>query len=376
MRGNKIILIGIILIFVYSIFPTPFSSASENINSYILTSPVNVKIRFMDSVTNKGPNSISLTTYFAVPPSLPNQFINGSIIFEPNNFHFITDNWGQSIAYYRRNVGIGTTSSTSWTIEAKLYNIKYFINPRKAEGEVPDEILLPYTADAEMYQINNPAIQEAVKEAIGDEKNPYWKALKLHDYVIDHLYYKNDHRWDDAPTVLKQGHGSCTEYCWLYIALCRAAGIPSRYVGGTHIRDTPPYTDTTFHRWVQIYLPNYGWIPVDPTWDDLSKNRHRYFGATSNTLFATTISGGPSTYLKWNYNCYDSWSPKSNVDIERKAIWLKYEKNTGYCFHYSVHEQFLCRIWKHILYHLFNERYRNFLLLWNSDENDVALYAK
>ncbi|MCD6331566.1 MAG: transglutaminase domain-containing protein [Thermoplasmata archaeon] len=49
-------------------------------------------------------------------------------------------------------------------------------------------------------------------------------AIKLHDYVIKTLDYAIDGRWDDAPTVLKRGNGSCSEYCFAYIALCRAAG--------------------------------------------------------------------------------------------------------------------------------------------------------
>jgi len=44
-------------------------------------------------------------------------------------------------------------------------------------------------------------------------------AIKLHDYVIKTLDYAID-----APPVLKRGNGSCSEYCFAYIALCRAAG--------------------------------------------------------------------------------------------------------------------------------------------------------
>ena len=264
-----------------------------------LSYPVNVKITYENTITNNGPSTLTATTYFAVPPSLPNQEIK-EITFSPDSFIMVIDNWGQQIAYYTRNIDVGKTSTVSYTVEATLYYMRYNIDPDEVTGEIPKDILDRYTTDEEMYKINDPVIMGAVEEAVGDEENLYWKAWKIHDYIKSHLYYKNDHRWDDAPTVLSQGHGSCTEYTWLFIAMCRAAGIPARYVGGTHYggHGQVPYYDTAGHRWAQIYLPNYGWIPVDVTFDD-SGGGHTYFGATNNQVFVTTISGGPSNYLGW-----------------------------------------------------------------------------
>jgi hypothetical protein len=295
-------------------------------DNYILSNPIDVKIKYEDNVSNNGNNDISLTTRFAVPPDIPNQVLSDEIVYSPDTFSLEYDNWGLQIASYQRNVDSRSLSTTSWTLEAIIYDIQYDINPDEVVGEIPSDIYDRYIVDASNYQITDQIIINAMQEAIGDEENIYWKARKLNDYVISHIEYVNDHRWDDAPTVLAQGHGSCTEYSWLYIALCRAAGIPARYVGGIYCKTGhAPYEDTVFHRWSQIYLPNYGWIPVDTTWNDGSGLSTDYFGKTSNRLFATTISGGPSNLIKWNYNCYDAWSPSSDIDVDRKATWLRFD---------------------------------------------------
>ncbi|PNX49535.1 MAG: hypothetical protein BV457_01290 [Thermoplasmata archaeon M9B1D] len=303
-------------------------------DSYELSDPVNVKIRYTDSVKNNGTRGVTVETRYAVPPSsmiIPNQVIDGTVTYNPNLFTTNYDNWGLAVALYERPIYGGITSTTYYEVDAIIYNISYDIDPANVVGLIPIDIFNAYTSDETKYNITNPDIQQAVQDAVGSETNLYWKAKLLHDYVKNNLNYSMKGGWDEAPVVLSRGNGSCSEYSFLYIALCRAAGIPARYIGGTITScstcpiPSPPFNDTDFHRWTQIYLPNYGWIPVDVTWDD-STTSDMYFGATSNKCFVTTISGGPSNLLVWNYNCIDSWNPSGDIQIERVATWLQYEK--------------------------------------------------
>ncbi len=296
---------------------------------YVLSDPVKVKIRYYDNVTNNGPSIISDETRFAIPSSLPNQEITNNIIFNPNNFEFNEDWWNQKIGFYRRTISVDETSTCYYEIEAVLYGIEYIIHPKNAVGEIPSDILSYYTKDQSKYDITNQTIKDAVTEAVESEENLYWKALKIHDYIINNLEYNYDSGWDPAPQVLEQGYGSATEYTWLFIAMCRAAGIPARYAGGFKCRNEQSgYVDTKGTRWTQIYLPNHEWIPVDVLADEY-EDEPKYFGYVGNNHFTTTIGGGPSDYLKWNYNCYDTWNSQrssSDVDVDREAIWLLFER--------------------------------------------------
>lgn len=161
-------------------------------------------------------------------------------------------------------------------------------------------------------------------------KNLYWKARKIFNYLIDNMYYEMTGGWNTAPTVLARGNGSCSEYSFVYISMCRAAGIPARYVGAITERGDRVSMDDVFHRWVEIYLPNYGWVPVDPSGGDQSSpaNQANYIGHVSNRFLITTQGGGGSTTLGWTYNCNEKWitEPKTNIVIDYFADWQPLEE--------------------------------------------------
>jgi transglutaminase-like putative cysteine protease len=73
---------------------------------------------------------------------------------------------------------------------------------------------------------------------------------------------------------LETGAGVCQDFSHILIALLRQRGIPSRYVSGYLVpkqsSDARPAMENVIggqasHAWVQAYLPDYGWIGLDPT---------------------------------------------------------------------------------------------------------------
>lgn len=81
--------------------------------------------------------------------------------------------------------------------------------------------------------------------------------------VIRTLRYDPDQQGSlGAQAALLQGQGDCTEFADLLTALLRANGVPARTVNGwvLGVSDTNPN-----HHWTEVWLPNRGWVPVDPT---------------------------------------------------------------------------------------------------------------
>ncbi len=337
----KIVVVGIILLLIVSMIPSVSSQSSltEQCNSHRLFSrekiPLcfrwdarEVTIQFTEHITNNGTATKNVTTYLAQPPTLYNQEIHGEIDYSPAPQGFKTDRWGQVAAYYNHTLAPNETITLSWNLNATLYAVQYILLPWRVRGEIPQEIIEQYTADDEFYKINDPYIQNIVQEVIGKERNLLRQAKKLHNYVISHLEYVLDDVWDDAPTVLKRGNGSCSEYCSAYIALCRAADIPARYKGGTICKTEPPYVDRVYHRIAEIYLPSYGWVPIDVTYDDYTKLfKYTNFGSDNNNLFIFSVGGGSSEYLGWNYHHWHEITPSpEDIEINKSATWLKWEK--------------------------------------------------
>lgn len=294
---------------------------------YQITDPFQVKIRYTATIKNVGSSLMNLKTYLACPFETVYQTLEDSIRFYEYPHNFFDDVFGQRIAYYEEQVSVGEEKMYQWSVPATLYNIRYFLHPDSV-GEltdIPQEIMDLYTIDGTKYDIAHPLIKMAAAEAIGEETNLYWQVRNIHDYVISHVEYVNDSSWDTAPAVLSNGTGSCSEYTFLFVSLCRAAGIPARMEAGGHLRDDLPYDDRVFHRWHQVYFPNYGWVPIDCTWDDKQypSSQARYFGAMSNQAFSTTIGGGGATGMWWTYNVANSSSGGAR-DREKLMEWLPY----------------------------------------------------
>ena len=303
---------------------------SNNLFSYRWNAR-DITVRLFEIIENNGNISVNATIYLPIPCSLFSQEIYSPLKYDVIPDGYKTDRWGQEVAYYNETISPDHNFTLSWEINATIYSIRYFLLPWLVTGEIPEDIKTKYTADDTKYQINHPCIQNIVSEVTGHTNNILLKAIKLHNYIGNHLEYVLDDKWDDAPTVLQRGNGSCSEYCFVYIALLRAAGIPARYVGGTVFKtDETPYVDKVFHRIVEIYFPNYGWIPVDPTWNDYTKLPFFYFGSHQNNFLILNIGGGSSTYLDWNYCHWEEWTPASeNVDVNISFTWEKWERPSG-----------------------------------------------
>jgi transglutaminase-like putative cysteine protease len=283
-------------------------------------------LEYTNQFRNYGPGVVNdLDIYLAVPENLNNQEIVGSIEYFPQPTDFLTDQWGQKVAHYKyQNLEATKFVSAVMKIKTKLYKVRYFIFPEKVGQlkDIPKEITSRYLANDTKYSLSDPFIQKSAKEAMGTETNPYWIARKTFDYVIAHMEYELSGGWNIAPTVLKRGTGSCSEYSFVYIALCRASGLPARYVGSVAIRGDDASDDDVFHRWVEVYLPNYGWIPVDPSGGDSPSpaGQAGAIGNLNNRYLITTTSGGGSEYLEWNYNSNEKWTSSGKCKIYAEHI--------------------------------------------------------
>ena len=74
----------------------------------------------------------------------------------------------------------------------------------------------------------------------------------------------------DSPIeqILTTGKGVCQDYTHVMIAICRAWGIPSRYVSGYLDPGSAPDAQSAAgasHAWAEFLLPELGWVGLDPT---------------------------------------------------------------------------------------------------------------
>jgi transglutaminase-like putative cysteine protease len=301
-------------------------------HQYRTFDPRRATIDFTSEATTSGEGEVvSLDINYAVPADRPNQKLLGPISYAPQPSRFAKDRWGQEIAVFHFE-GLKPPRSLEVSMKLRLETsaIRYYLYPDAVGSVIPADIKKLYLADEIKYDITNPYIQKIVREVVGPETNPYWKARKLYQYLIANMEYLMVGGWNTAPTVLERGNGSCSEYSFSYIALCRAAGVPARYVGALVVRGDDASYDDVFHRWCEVYLPNYGWVPVDANAGDrdLPADQAAAFGGIANRFLVTTAGGGASEYLDWNYNAQSSWvtTGKCRIKVESIAEWEPMEK--------------------------------------------------
>ncbi|MBN2215547.1 MAG: glutaminyl-peptide cyclotransferase [Bacteroidales bacterium] len=275
----------------------------------------------------------NLDVFIAKPENMPQQKIL-DISFSPQDHILKKDRWHQQIAFFNyQNIQPNETVESMMMIQAEVSAVRYFIYPDKIcpLESVPAEISQLFTANGSKYMTDDPYIQNLVKEIVGDEKNPYWIARKIFNYVRNNLEYLMEGGWNVAPVVLQRGTGSCSEYTFSFISLCRAAGLPARYVGSLVVRGDDASLDESWHRWPEVYLPNYGWIPIDPQGGDkpLPRDQAMNIGNLPNRFLITTQGGGDSEYLGWYYNVNEKYrtEPQVQVHIEAFGEWEPLEND-------------------------------------------------
>ena len=85
----------------------------------------------------------------------------------------------------------------------------------------------------------------------------------------------------DTPVnqVLATRKGVCQDFSHLMISALRSQGLAARYVSG-YLETLPPPGQKKLegadasHAWISLYLPDSGWIDLDPTNDLLPNQQH------------------------------------------------------------------------------------------------------
>lgn len=151
------------------------------------------------------------------------------------------------------------------------YEALWIIDPGKVgEYDTTDPEYILYTRSERNIEVND-AIRNRAREIVGSETNPHLQAQKIYEHIITtYPYSLVPHLSLDSRTpkvaestyMFTTGHGDCGTQSMLFSAFCRSLGIPARATGGYQMLLTD---EPGPHFWAEYYLPEYGWIPVDPT---------------------------------------------------------------------------------------------------------------
>jgi hypothetical protein len=104
-----------------------------------------------------------------------------------------------------------------------------------------------------------PEIRRQAEAIVGAETNAAAAALAIHDWVYREIRKEPAVSMPSALDVLKVRSGDCNEHTVLFVALARAAGLPSRIFAGLVYNEGAFY----YHAWPAVYAGR--WWELDPT---------------------------------------------------------------------------------------------------------------
>ena len=119
-----------------------------------------------------------------------------------------------------------------------------------------------YTKADDVVASDSEAIISLANEIVGKETNAYKKAQLIFKYMLDNYSVLDKVRKNDADPLdmLKKASGDAYDYAVIFAALARAAGIPALVDSGILIGQD---LSTQAHWWNEIYLYEFGWLPID-----------------------------------------------------------------------------------------------------------------
>ena len=104
----------------------------------------------------------------------------------------------------------------------------------------------------------------------------YLNAKILCDYIHKNFNYQKGitNVFTKIDEIWKIKSGVCQDFTNVLIFLCRKAKIPARYVSGYVFADKTLRGAGATHAWVEIFIPNYGWLGLDPTNNCIANDFH------------------------------------------------------------------------------------------------------
>lgn len=168
-------------------------------------------------------------------------------------------------------------SSRTLTVRRHYRLTNFNFDPRVTTESVPAKYApgdprVAFYTKSEPYLEQTDDITSAARIAVGDATHPFDKARRIFRYVRQHMTYEYPPPGGRGATIaLAKGRGDCGQHADLFVAMCRAAGVPARMGAGFMLelgKGDDHGTTAGCHAWAELLLPDGRWVPVDATGDE------------------------------------------------------------------------------------------------------------
>jgi hypothetical protein len=177
------------------------------------------------------------------------------------------------------NPGESASFTVTFMIESTGSAVPGF-NPSEAgpASDIPRSLVDAYSVATETFRSDDPVIASRARDIVGDADTVLGSLDLLIEYVTSEITYYNFEVPRYPNTTLSEGLGDCDDQSILLISMLRSLGLPAYLQVGIYINPNINDDQTSWqghltntcrgvgwHGWAMVYVPPWGWVPVDLT---------------------------------------------------------------------------------------------------------------
>jgi len=207
--------------------------------------------------------------------------------------------------YYGNEVGTFTYSEPHWYLNISS---KVLVTTKHRELPVNDifpahqwedlrrlQFMVPYIDFLKQeYFEGLDELREVVTREHGRDDTPYQVALRFCQYVYQNFTYIKgvttvDTKLDE---IWRLKAGVCQDFAHLLMEMLRMVQIPARYVSGYICTSRNGMRgEGATHAWAEAYIPDYGWLGIDPTNNCIANESHVRLAVGRNFVDCSPVKG-------------------------------------------------------------------------------------
>lgn len=240
------------------------------------------------------PVSLGYTLARLTPRTFPGQVCHDSVtVIDPDPDHrsIRHDSFGNEVAWFsieRPHETLDITATSEVTVEGEPVALLHASSQRWDDvrdtlrhSDAPDVLAArPFVLDSALVA-PAPGLDEFTDPSFTPDRPLVDAVIDLMGRIYREFTYDPGFTTVSTPLaeVLEHRRGVCQDFAHLAIAALRSRGLAARYVSGYLETRPPPGTERlqgadASHAWFAVFVPDVGWIDLDPTNDQAAGQRH------------------------------------------------------------------------------------------------------
>jgi transglutaminase-like putative cysteine protease len=246
----------------FAITGRPGTKTFKDKRTYAISYSVDIKVDKAE-----GPNSL----YLWLPRPAASSSQRNVRLLSRNVEPFIENYRGTSL-FQMKDLQNGAAATLNLSYLVEVYAVETDIRANSlSSGSKTSPAMSAYTASGDLIPSDNPRVRELAALLVGREQNPYLKARRIYEYLLNEVSIQRAGPEDSSPEtplakaiplVIEEKRADPYTAALLFCALSRAAGVPAIPVSGV-LMDRNRICAS--HYWAEFWVDGFGWIPVDPT---------------------------------------------------------------------------------------------------------------